>query len=64
MNKKHSVSSLIAMLYFLYVMFFMKTISIARTIGILSNENKIRIVNKKLLKYNECIYLLWKIFIF
>ncbi len=41
MNKKHSISSLINMLYILYVMYFVNTMSIAKDMGIFSEENQL-----------------------
>ena len=41
MNKKHSVNSLINMLYLLFVIYFMKTITLAKDLGIFSNINSV-----------------------
>lgn len=40
MNKKHSISSLINMLYILYAMYFVNTMSIAKDMGIFSEDNQ------------------------
>ncbi|MCR1824844.1 hypothetical protein, partial [Terrisporobacter muris] len=41
MNKKHSVNSLINMLYILFVIYLMETIEVAENLGIFSNGNSI-----------------------
>lgn len=41
MNKKHSVNSLINMLYVLFVIYLMETIAVAKDLGIFSNGNSI-----------------------
>ena len=41
MNKNHSINSLINMLYLLFVIYFMKTIILAKDLGIFSNINSV-----------------------
>lgn len=45
MNKKHSVNSLINMLYVLFIIYFMQTIAVAKDLGIFSNGNSISLRN-------------------
>lgn len=53
MNKKHSVSSLINILYILFFRYFMDTITIAQNLGIFSNEGSI---NSSVMESKSIIY--------
>lgn len=41
MNKKHSISSLLVMLYVLYIIYFMQTISISNKLGIFNEDSQV-----------------------
>ena len=57
MNKKHSISSLINMLYILYVMYFINTMSIAKDMAIFSEQNQLTKLIPTIIVEQQCPYL-------